>query len=118
MKRLWIFSLLIIGMAVGGHALAEDKAKEEPKAKKSNAGTTVEFVSTGEGDMQVGNDPVIADDPYKGKTVTEADEAGHPLTQKSYGEECKDDLCDRAEKRQTSEGTTWRDDEGKLRKPY
>ncbi len=78
----------------------------------------VEFVSTGEGDKQVGRDAPEVDDPYKGKPLPASAEAGHPLTQKSYDAECKDDLCDRAEKRQTSEGTTWKDDEGKLRGNY
>lgn len=78
----------------------------------------VEFVSTGEGQKQVGHDAPEVDDPYKGKPVPEAAEAGAPLTQQSYEGDCKDDRCIRAEKRQTSEGTTWRDDEGKLRKSY
>jgi hypothetical protein len=69
----------------------------------------VEFVSTGEGDIK-GGDVESVDDPYQGKELKKSDLEGDPRTQKSYGEECKDDLCNRAEKRQTSEGTTWRDD--------
>jgi len=69
----------------------------------------VEFVSTGEGQTS-GSDAVIADDPYKGSDVPDSAYAGSKKTQKSYDEECKDDLCERAEKRQTSEGTTWKDD--------
>ena len=72
--------------------------------------TDVQFVSTGEGDKSVGNEVPSVSDPYEGKKVTPRDDAGHPLTQKSY-ENCKgEDRCDRAEKRQTSTTTDWKDD--------
>ena len=114
-----ILSILVV---LGFMATAAWVQAEEKKAKKSSSsgGTTVEFVSSGQGQKSVGDDPIIADDPYKGKTVTERDEAGHPLTQKSYGAECKTDECIRAQKRQTSETTGWRDDhkEGLRPNPY
>lgn len=78
----------------------------------SHAGD-VEFVSTGEGDKSIGGGAdAIADDPYKGKQVTEQDEAGSKLTQREYKENCDpgDDLCKRAKQRQTSQGDTWKED--------
>jgi len=70
----------------------------------------VEFVSTGEGDRSVGNEVPSVSDPYEGKKVTPRDDAGHPLTQKSY-EDCEgEDRCIRAKKRQLSETTDWKDD--------
>lgn len=81
----------------------------------------VEFVSTGQGDKPAGGhyDAPDVGDPYAGKTVTERDDAGHPLTQQSY-ENCTTDACKRAEQRWSrGGGTTYKDDvkEG-LRKPY
>ena len=96
---------------------AEDKPKEK-KAKKTST-TSVEFVSTGESDSHVQGhyDIPTADDPYKGKTVKERDFAGHPSTQKAYGDDCTDARCKRAEQRQLSEGDTWKDDYQKGRRP-
>lgn len=69
----------------------------------------VEFVSTGEGDKPAGGHydaPTTDNDRYAGKKVTAQDEAGHPLTQREYKEDCDagDDLCERAKKRQLGEG--------------
>ncbi len=57
-----------------------------------------------------GSDAVIADDPYAGRKVPESAFKGNPATQKPYGEECQDDMCQRAKQRQTSEGSDWRGD--------
>jgi hypothetical protein len=109
------FALAFLLVAVGVHA--EDKPKET-KAKKSST-TSVEFVSTGESDSHVqGNyDIPTADDPYAGKTVKERDFAGAPSTQKPYTDDCTDARCERAKKRQLSEGDTWKDDYKKGRRP-
>lgn len=77
---------------------------------KAIAGDT-EFISTDEARKQgtLQSDAPSVDDPYMKRAPTERDFKGHPLTQQSY-EDCKTDVCKRAEKRQTTEGTTWRDD--------
>lgn len=74
------------------------------------ADTPVKFKSTGEGDstLSTGYSP---SDPLQGRPVDKKSEAGHPLTQQSYDENCKEDRCIRAEKRQTST-TTWQQDRG------
>ncbi len=69
----------------------------------------VEFVSTGQGQVS-GSDAVIADDPYAGRKVPESAFKGNSATQKPYGDECQDDMCQRAKQRQTSEGSDWRGD--------
>jgi hypothetical protein len=102
MKRL-LFLLWAMAF-VGGAAYAAD----------------VEFVSTGQGDRPAGgvHDAPDVGDPYAGKTVTPRDDAGAALTQQSY-ENCTTDACRRAEKRWSSEGTTYKDDVKQgLRKPY
>ena len=70
--------------------------------------TPVKFKSTGEGDstLSTGYSP---SDPLQGKPVDKGSDAGHPLTQQPYDENCKDDRCIRAEQRQTGT-TTWQED--------
>lgn len=102
MKKL--FLLVLVMAFMGGGAYAAD----------------VEFVSTGQGDKPAGgaHDAPDVGDPYAGKTVTERDDAGSAGTQQSY-ENCTTDACRRAEKRWSSEGTTYKDDVKQgLRKPY
>jgi hypothetical protein len=75
------------------------------------ANTGPQFISTDQARQQgsLESDSPSVDDPYMNKTPTARDLHGAPLTQGSY-ENCTAEHCVRAEKRQTTEGTTWRDD--------
>jgi hypothetical protein len=69
----------------------------------------VKFVTTGTAGSQHGSDTPAVSDPLQGKPVDAKDEAGHPLTQQPYTDDCKEDRCVRAEKRQLG-NTTWQED--------
>lgn len=60
-----------------------------------------EMVSTGSGTIHQSDDLAVGD-PYQGKNVSAAAEAGHPMTQAPYTENCQEARCIRAEKRQES----------------
>lgn len=69
----------------------------------------VKFVTTGTAGAQHGSDVPAEGDPLQGQGVNPQWDAGHPMTQQPYTDDCKDDRCVRAEKRQTG-GTTWQED--------
>jgi len=68
----------------------------------------VKFKSTGEGDIHQDDGGAVGD-PLGNKPVDAKQDAGSPLTRQSYSDDCKDDRCTRAEKRQKG-NTTWQED--------
>lgn len=70
---------------------------------------SVKFVTTGTAGSQHGSDVPAESDPVGNKPLSARDDAGHPLTQQPYTDDCKEDRCIRAEKRQTG-NTTWQED--------
>ncbi len=68
----------------------------------------VKLKSTGQGDIHQDDGGAVGD-PLQGKPVNKEWDAGAPLTQQPYDDNCKDDRCIRAEQRQLG-NTTWEQD--------
>jgi hypothetical protein len=70
---------------------------------------TVKFVTTGTAGAQHGSDVPAEGDPVGNHAPSAKDDAGAASTQTPYTDDCKEDRCVRAEKRQLG-NTTWQED--------
>jgi hypothetical protein len=93
-----IFHSLMIGsMLISGSLLAAEPQTQTPTQTPAQS----QMVSTGSATKHYSDD-LATGDPYSGKTVSAAAEAGPAGTQAPYTEGCKESRCIRAEQRQKS----------------